>query len=100
MPGAPPAKRPGAFNAHSPGDGGNGLVQPVFRSPARIPTAESSRRGLYDAPPSEKRSTLSRINRRARERVLVEDDPPAEQSHRWQRTLIGIGGHLAVPPLT
>src|ERR1700731_1155756 len=30
------------FNAHNPGDGGSGLVQPVFRSPARIPAAEST----------------------------------------------------------
>src|SRR6267143_1201709 len=59
-PGAPPENVRGAFNAHSPGDGGSGLVQPVFRSPARIPPAESSRRGLCAAPPSEKRYTLSR----------------------------------------
>src|SRR6267142_2815900 len=58
-PGAPPANVRGTFNAHSPGDGGSGLVQPVFRSPARIPAAESSRRGLCAAPPSEKRYTLS-----------------------------------------
>jgi hypothetical protein len=55
----PTGKRPGAFNAHSPGDGGSGLVQPVFRSPARIPAAESTRRGLCAAPPSEKRYTLT-----------------------------------------
>src|SRR5712672_3069821 len=61
-PGAPPANVRGAFNAHSPGDGGSGLVQPVFRSPARIPAAESSRRGLCAAPPSEKRYTLSHIS--------------------------------------
>ena len=30
-----PAKGPAAFNAHSPGGGGSGLVQSVFRSPAR-----------------------------------------------------------------
>src|SRR5437763_9159767 len=60
-PGAPPANVRGAFNAHSPGDGGSGLVQPVFRSPARIPAAESIRKGLCAAPPSEKRYTLSYI---------------------------------------
>jgi hypothetical protein len=58
-PGRPTSKRPGAFNAHNPGDGGSGLVQPVFRSPARIPSAESTRKGLCAAPPSEKRYTLS-----------------------------------------
>src|SRR6202030_4854033 len=42
MPPCPTSKRPGAFNAHNPGDGGSGLVQPVFRSPARIPAAEST----------------------------------------------------------
>jgi hypothetical protein len=36
MPRCPTSKSPGASNAHSPGDGGSGLVQPVFRSPARI----------------------------------------------------------------
>src|ERR1700719_4648979 len=50
------------FNAHNPGDGGSGLVQPVFRSPARIPAAQATRRGLCTAPPSEKRYTLSHIN--------------------------------------
>src|ERR1700720_3319234 len=67
-PGAPPANVRGAFNAHSPGDGGTGLVQPVFRSPARIPAAETTRRGLCAAPPSEKRYTLSlaRLGDRAR----------------------------------
>jgi hypothetical protein len=56
------AKGPDAFNAHSPGGGGSGLVQPVFRSPARIPPAESRRRGSCAAPPSEKRYTLSRLS--------------------------------------
>src|SRR6476660_4341002 len=41
----PIRKSPGAFNAHNPGDGGSGLVQPVFRVPARIPAAESIRKG-------------------------------------------------------
>src|ERR1700680_3518744 len=30
-----------AFNTHSPGGGGSGLAQHVFRSPARIPATES-----------------------------------------------------------
>jgi hypothetical protein len=47
-----------AFNAHSPGDGGSGLVQPVFRSPARIPAAESTRRGLEDKTNRAPRSPL------------------------------------------
>src|ERR1700719_2770087 len=64
MPRCPTSKRPGAFNAHNPGDGGSGLVQPVFRSPARTPSAESTRKGLCTAPPSEKRYTLSRIKPR------------------------------------
>ena len=33
--------RSAAFNAHSPGGGGSGLAQHVFRSPARIPATES-----------------------------------------------------------
>src|ERR1700674_909097 len=53
--------RPRPFNAHSPGAGGNGLVQYVFRSPARNPPIESSRRGSCAAPLSEKRSSLSRV---------------------------------------
>jgi hypothetical protein len=59
MPRRPTSKR--QFNAHNPGGRGSGLVQPVFRSPARIPAAESTRRGLCAAPPSEKRYTLSRF---------------------------------------
>ena len=54
-----PAKDPEAFKPHSPNDWGSGLVQPVFRSPARIPATESKRTGLSAAPPSEKRYTLS-----------------------------------------
>jgi hypothetical protein len=50
-----PSKDPAAFNAHSPRDRGSGLVQPVFRSPARISDAESTRYGPCAAPPSEKR---------------------------------------------
>src|ERR1700674_1244406 len=49
---------PRPFNAHSPGAGGSGLVQYVFRSPARNPARQSSRRGLCAAPLSEKRSSL------------------------------------------
>ena len=54
-----PAKDPAAFNAHSPGGGGSGLVQHVFRSPARIPTAEPPRGGPCAAPPSEKRYSFN-----------------------------------------
>ena len=36
MPRCPTSNGPGAFKAHSPGDGGGGLVQPVFCSPTRI----------------------------------------------------------------
>src|SRR5260370_42306785 len=61
MPRCPTSKSPGASNPHSPSDGGSGLVQPVFRSPARIPPAESTRKGLCAAPPSEKRYTLSLV---------------------------------------
>src|SRR5258707_14297203 len=64
MPRCPTSKSPGAFNAHNPGDGGSGLVQPVFRSPARIPAAESSRRGLCAAPTSEKRLRYQSQDRR------------------------------------
>jgi hypothetical protein len=49
---------PRPFNAHSPGAGGSGLVQCVFRSPARNPPIESSRRGSCAAPLSEKRSSI------------------------------------------
>src|SRR5260370_42427964 len=48
----------GPFNAHSRGGGGGGLVQYVFRSPARNPARQSSRRGSCAAPLSEKRSSL------------------------------------------
>jgi hypothetical protein len=42
------AKDPPAFNAHSQGGGGSGLVQSVFRSPARIPITDP--RGKSCAP--------------------------------------------------
>src|SRR3984893_6971604 len=57
-PGAPPAKVRGHSTPIALATGGSGLVQPGFRSPARIPAAESTRRGLCAAPPSEKRYTL------------------------------------------
>src|SRR3954454_24073491 len=49
------AKDAAAFNTHSPGGGGSGLAQQVFRSPARIPASEAGRKGLCAAPASEKR---------------------------------------------
>src|SRR4051794_14340027 len=52
------AEQPRAFNANRPG-GGSGLVQPVFRSPARVPAWVSSRGESCAPPPSEKRSSLS-----------------------------------------
>ena len=55
MPRCPTSKSPGAFNAHNPGEGGGGLVQPVFRSPARIPAAKSTQRTVRRAA---KRKTL------------------------------------------
>ena len=55
------AKGSEAFNAHSSSGGGSGLVQSVFRSPARIPAPESQRRVSCAAPPSEKRSTFCGI---------------------------------------
>src|SRR3954453_22912821 len=55
------AKDVAAFNTHSPGGGGSGLAQQVFRSPARIPASEAGRKGLCAAPASEKRYSLSGI---------------------------------------
>jgi hypothetical protein len=49
-----------AIKTHSPGRGGSGLAQHVFRSPARIPATEPQWEGLCAAPPSEKRSTFKR----------------------------------------
>jgi hypothetical protein len=49
---------PEAFNTHRHDGRGSGLVQDVLRSPARIPAAESRRRGLCAAPANVKRSTL------------------------------------------
>src|SRR5208337_313602 len=54
-------KDPGQLNAHSPGAWGSGLVQHVFRLPARSPAAEPSRRVPCAAPPSEKRYSFSRV---------------------------------------
>jgi hypothetical protein len=51
----PISRLPAGFNAHSSGGRGSGLVQYVFRPPARIPAAEPVRRGLCAAPPGEKR---------------------------------------------
>jgi hypothetical protein len=66
MPRCPTSKRPGAFNAHNPGDGGSGLVQPVFRSPARIPAAESTQRTVRRAAKRKTLYVIMRENRNAR----------------------------------
>ena len=60
FPGAPPANVRGHSTPITLATGG-AVYQPVFRSPARIPHAESTRKGLRAAPPSEKRDTLSDI---------------------------------------
>jgi hypothetical protein len=52
---------PEAFNTHRQDGRGSGLVQDVLRSPARIPAAESRRRGLCAAPANVKRCTFSRV---------------------------------------
>jgi hypothetical protein len=62
---------PRPFNAHSPGAGGSGLVQYVFRSPPRNLPIESSRRGSCAAPLSEKRSSLCKIILSIREVLLL-----------------------------
>jgi hypothetical protein len=49
---------PEAFNTHRQDGRGSGLVQDVLRSPARIPAAESRRRGLCAAPANVKRCTF------------------------------------------
>ena len=61
---APPSD-PGPLNAHSPGAWGSGLVQHVFRLPARPPAADPSHRAPRAAPPSEKRYSLCITRRRA-----------------------------------
>ena len=55
------AKDAAAFNAHSPGGGGSGLAQHVFRSPARIPATESRTDGSVRR--AAKRKTLYVIMR-------------------------------------
>jgi hypothetical protein len=62
-----PSDDPAAFKAHSLSGGGSGLVQSVFRSPARPRTWVPPRRGSCAAPPSEKRSALSRVISRCKE---------------------------------
>jgi hypothetical protein len=52
---------PEAFNTHRHDGRGSGLVQDVLRSLARIPAAESRRRGLCAAPANVKRSTFQRV---------------------------------------
>ncbi len=54
-------RNPEAFNTHRQGGRGSGLVQDVLCSPARIPAAESRRRGPCAAPANIKRSTFSRV---------------------------------------
>ena len=49
---------PEAFNTHSQDGRGSGSVQDVLRSLARIPAAESRRKGLCAAPANVKRSTF------------------------------------------
>src|ERR1700712_1437089 len=56
------AKEAAAFNAHSPGGTGCGLVQHVFYLPARIQLRSPTAGSQCAAPPSEKRCTLSRVN--------------------------------------
>src|ERR1700712_5135933 len=55
------AKEAAAFNAHSPGGTGCGLVQHVFHLPARIQLRSPTAGSQCAAPPSEKRCTLSRV---------------------------------------
>jgi len=58
----PPSPCPGppaAFNAHS-WLGGSGLVQHVFRSPARLPLPAATPRASCAAPLSEKRSSFEK----------------------------------------
>ena len=83
---------PRPFNPHSPGAGGSGLVQYVFRSPARNPPIESSRRCSCAAPVSEKRSSFCyaggvALNGIANRRIITEGNfarwfvqPAAEDS--------------------
>jgi hypothetical protein len=52
---------PEAFNTHRQDGRGSGLVQGVLRSTARIPAAESRRRGLCAAPANVKRSAFPRV---------------------------------------
>jgi hypothetical protein len=93
----------GPFDAHRLGAGGNGLVQYVFRSPARIQTVRSSPRGPRAAPPNEKRSSLcytrifsvsvifqTRLQRFAK---VLFNDPPRPRSGRLRLS----GGRRAVP---
>jgi hypothetical protein len=64
------AKDAAAFNTHSPGGGGSGLAQQVFRSPARIPASEAGRKGLCAAPASEKRYSLSIVKGQSQSKEL------------------------------
>src|ERR1700724_2872808 len=67
------AKDAAAFNTHSPGGGGSGLAQHVFRSPARIPATESrTGRPVHRAA---KRKTLYVIIRPGRTNVASRSDP-------------------------
>jgi len=74
-----PAREPAAFNAHKLRAGAGGLVQHVFRLPARTQIAEPPRRDLCAAPPSEKRFLLSRLKAR---RVGASQNPSRASSIR------------------
>src|ERR1700722_3009119 len=65
------AKDVAAFNTHSPGGGGAGLRQHVFRSPARIPATES--RTARPVRRAAKRKTLYVINSKNRPLYLPSD---------------------------
>src|SRR5215467_15631061 len=58
-----PSALPMAFNTHSSARG-SGLVQHVFRSPARLPAPAEAHGGACAAPPSEKRYSLPAIGLR------------------------------------
>ena len=80
-----PAREPAAFNAHKLRAGAGGLVQHVFRLPARMPIAEPpSGRPVRRAA---KRKTLSVINNKAAGRCVRKAAPAASMNFAFHHSL-------------
>src|SRR5215469_9345688 len=81
-----PSALPMAFNTHSSARG-SGLVQHVFRSPARLPAPAEAHGGACAAPPSEKRYSLSWVRALRSDPVITRTLPLARRGSKAVRVI-------------